>query len=263
MMRISALAPVRAAAVATALLVAGCATPPTDPEERIAYDEANDPMEPLNRVIFERNRTVDRNVLRPVAQAYVDLVPDDVRHGVHNVLANFDEPFVTVNLALQGNFDQAWTTVERFAVNTTAGGLGVADVASGWDLPHYDADFGQTFGVWGIGEGPYLMLPLFGPSNPRDAAGLLVGFLLDPLNYVGGPIATSVSVARFGLKVVDRRSAHLADLDELERNSLDYYATLRSLYRQRRGALIDRAKGSDGGSPGAPPASDPAASPTD
>jgi phospholipid-binding lipoprotein MlaA len=254
----SLILPMRRAALALALCCAGCATPPTDPEARVAYDEANDPLEPTNRVLFERNRFLDRTVLKPIAKAYVETVPDGVRHGVHNVLVNLDEPLVTVNHALQGNFDRAWTTLQRFAVNSTAGGLGVFDVASGWDLPHREADFGQTFGVWGIDEGPYLMLPLLGPSNPRDAAGILLTFLLDPLNYFGGPVATSVAFARLGLTVLDRRSAHLADLDEIERNSLDYYATLRSLYRQRRADLIDEARRADAdaigaGAPGTTP----------
>jgi phospholipid-binding lipoprotein MlaA len=222
--------PLRRAALVLALCCAGCATPPTDPEALIAHHEANDPLEPTNRVMFERNRVIDRNVLKPAAKAYVEIIPDGVRHGVHNVLANLKEPLVAVNHALQGNFDLAWTTLRRFAVNSTAGALGIFDVASGWDLPRREADFGQTFGVWGIDEGPYLMLPLLGPSNPRDAAGTLLTFLLDPLDYLG-------------LAMLDRRSRHLADLDEIERNSLDYYATLRSLYRQRRAALVDQAKG--------------------
>jgi phospholipid-binding lipoprotein MlaA len=242
--------PTRSMALALALCCAGCATPPTDPEALVAYREANDPLEPTNRLIFERNRVMDRHVLKPVAKAYVETVPAGVRHGVHNVLANLDEPLVTVNLALQGNFDDAWTTLRRFAVNSTAGALGVFDVATGWDLPHHDADFGQTFGVWGIDEGPYLMLPLLGPSNPRDAAGTLLTFLLDPLYYFG-PAATAVAIARLGMTVIDRRSAHLADLDELEKHSLDFYATLRSLYRQRRADLIDRARQENGGAAGA------------
>jgi phospholipid-binding lipoprotein MlaA len=237
---------------------AGCASAPSDPEARIAYDEANDPIEPTNRTIFDANQFVDRNALKPVAEAYVDTVPPGIRHGLHNVLRNINEPRVGINDALQGNFDQAWATTQRFVVNTTIGGLGVFDVAQDWDLPHHDADFGQTLGVWGVGEGPFLELPLFGPSNPRDATGIVVGFLMDPFTYVtGGPISY-VGYARVAATVLDERSARLADLDEIQKHSLDYYATLRSLYRQHRQDMVDQASGTrpapgDGEAPAAPP----------
>jgi phospholipid-binding lipoprotein MlaA len=162
---------------------------------------------------------------------------------VHNVLNNINEPRVGINDVLQGNFDQAWVTTRRFAVNTTVGGLGIFDVAQDWGLPYHDADFGQTLGVWGVDEGPFIELPLFGPSNPRDTTGLVVGILMDPFTYLtGGPISY-VGYARMAATVLDERSAHLADLDEIQKHSLDYYATLRSLYRQHRQDMVEQAKG--------------------
>ena len=228
------------AALLLLLACAGCAGSPAGP---VASDHANDPIEPANRAVFAANQFVDHNALKPAAEAYVAVVPDGVRHGVHNVLTNINEPKVAINDALQGNFDQAWVTTRRFAVNTTVGGLGVFDVAQDWDLPHHDADFGQTLGVWGVGEGPYLELPLFGPSNPRDALGTVVGFLMDPFTYVtGGPISY-VGYARLAATVLDERSAYLGKLDDIEKNSLDFYATRRSLYRQHRQDMVERAGG--------------------
>jgi phospholipid-binding lipoprotein MlaA len=228
------------------LALAACATPPGDAAGKAAFEEANDPIEPANRSIFSANQFVDRNALRPVAEAYENHVPDGVRKGIHNVLANLGEPIVGVNDLLQGNPRQAWTTVRRFAVNTTAGGLGVFDVATGWDLPGHRADFGQTLGVWGIGEGPFVELPLLGPSNVRDAAGSAVGFFVNPFGAIGGTAGTVVSVTHSAAGMVDRRSENLATLDKLESTSLDYYATLRSAYRQRREALVEQGRSPDG-----------------
>jgi phospholipid-binding lipoprotein MlaA len=229
--------------LALLLGLAACATEPTDPTAKAAFHEANDPIEPTNRAIFDANEYVDRNALKPVAEAYKDNVPEGVQHSVHNVLSNLNEPGVTLNELLQGNFSEAWDTTQRFVVNTTLGGLGLFDVATDWDLPHRDADFGQTLAVWGVDEGPYLMLPLFGPSNPRDAVGTAVTMLMDPLAWVAFPGVVAVNATRFAGGAVDQRSAHIEDLDEIKRNSLDYYATLRSLYRQTRTDMVDRAEG--------------------
>jgi phospholipid-binding lipoprotein MlaA len=232
----------RPAALALLLGLGACASEPTDPAARVAYNETNDPLEPTNRAIFDANQFLDRNALKPVAQAYKENVPEEVQHGVHNALTNLNEPVTGINQALQGNFDYAWDTTQRFVVNTTLGGLGIFDVATDWDLPHRDADFGQTLAVWGVDDGPYLMLPLFGPSNPRDTVGIVVDILMDPLTWVGTPAVTALNYARFGATVIDERSAHLADLDELQKNSLDYYAALRSLYRQHRADMVNQGE---------------------
>jgi len=232
-----------AAVVGLLLLCSGCATSLSDPPSADEADSDNDPAEGVNRAIFKANLAADHAVMRPVAQAYTDHVPEVVQTGVHNVVQNLKEPAVALNDLLQGNVKHAWQSVQRLAVNTTVGAVGVVDVAAKWGLPPHKADFGQTLAVWGVGEGPFVELPLLGPSNPRDALGTAVDMALNPLTFVGGAPATYASVATGGANFVDVRAQHLHDLDELERNSLDYYATLRSVYRQHREAEITTAKG--------------------
>jgi phospholipid-binding lipoprotein MlaA len=224
------------------LLCTGCATSSSGPPTADEADSDNDPAEGVNRAIFKANLAADHAVMRPVAQAYTDHVPEVVQTGVHNVVQNLKEPAVALNDLLQGNVSHAWQSVQRLAVNTTVGGVGLVDVAAKWGLPPHKADFGQTLAVWGVGEGPFVELPLLGPSNPRDALGTAVDMALNPLTFVGGAPATYASVATGGANFVDLRAQHLHDLDELEHNSLDYYAALRSVYRQHREAEITAAK---------------------
>jgi phospholipid-binding lipoprotein MlaA len=162
------------------------------------------------------------------------------------VLGNLKAPQVMLNDVLQANPGQAWTTLRRFAVNTTVGGLGVFDVASDWDLPAHQADFGQTLGVWGVGEGPFVELPLLGASNVRDTVGSVATMLTNPLSFVPGGVAVTAAQASTGaLGVLDLRGRNIAATDDLERNSVDLYATLRSVQRQRRDALIEQGKDPD------------------
>ena len=231
-----------AVALGLLLLCTGCAASSSDPASAEDADSDNDPAEGVNRAIFKANLAADHAVMRPVAQAYTDHVPEVVQTGVHNVVQNLKEPAVAVNDLLQGNVNHAWQSVQRLAVNTTVGAAGIVDVAAKWGLPPHKADFGQTLAVWGVGEGPFVELPLLGPSNPRDALGTAVDLALNPLTFVGGAPATYAGVATGGANLVDTRARHLHDLDELERNSLDYYAALRSVYRQHREGEISAAK---------------------
>ncbi|WP_428488485.1 MlaA family lipoprotein [Rhodopila sp.] len=192
--------------------------------------------------MFSANQAVDHNVIKPVATAYKNNVPNRVQHGVHNFVTNLGEPVVLVNDLLQGNVSRAWNTTRRFVVNTTAGGIGIFDVAGGWGLPHHEADFGQTFGVWGIGPGPAVQLPLLGPSNVRDSVGGVLGFVANPLSYVPGGAVSTVTIAGAGGGALDTRSRLLGTTDSLEKNSLDYYATLRSISAQRRAALVQEGR---------------------
>jgi len=229
--------------IAVSLSIAGCVSPPTDADADAPPPGVSDPIEPANRAIFDANRFVDRNVAKPVAEAYRDNLPDGVRHAIHNSLSNLGEPVIGLNDALQGNFGRALVAVQRFAVNTTVGGVGVFDVASDWDLRHHDADFGQTLGVWGIGEGPYVELPLLGPSDARDAVGTLIGFVVNPFFLAGGSPAVSFTEAGISAgKMLDTRTTYLGTLDALESTSVDYYATLRSVYIQHRQALVAEGK---------------------
>jgi phospholipid-binding lipoprotein MlaA len=223
----------------------GCAAAPRDSATADEVDAEHDPAEPVNRAIFKANMAADHAVMKPVAQAYADHVPEPVQSSLHNVVQNLKEPAVAVNDVLQGNAKQAWQSVARLAVNSTVGVAGVFDVATKWGLPPHKADFGQTLAVWGVGEGPFVELPLLGPSNARDAVGTVVDMAMNPLSFVGGAPATYAGVATGGAKLVDTRAQHLHDLDELERNSLDYYATLRSVYRQHRAAEISAATRSE------------------
>ena len=231
-----------AAALLLVLGCFGCAAAPRDSATSDDADAEHDPAEQVNRAIFKVNVAADHAVMRPVAQAYADHVPEGVQKGLHNIVQNLKQPAVVVNDALQGNVKQAWQSVQRLAVNSTVGVAGVFDVAEKWGLPPHKADFGQTLALWGIGEGPFVELPLLGPSNARDTVGTVVDMAMNPLNFVGAAPATYASIAAGGTNVVDTRAQHLHDLDELERNSLDYYATLRTVYRQHREAEINAAK---------------------
>jgi phospholipid-binding lipoprotein MlaA len=230
----------RSASAAAICIVLGCGGCAARPDGSASAD--NDPGETVNREIFKANLAADHAVVRPVAEAYQDHVPPAIRQGVRNVVQNLKEPANAVNDLLQGHVAQAGQAVGRLAVNSTVGAAGVFDVAKNWGLPPHPADFGETLAVWGVGEGPFVELPLLGPSNPRDAVGTVVDMAMNPLAYVGGAPATYAGVAAGSADVVDTRAQHLKDLDDLERNSLDYYAELRSVYRQHRDAQIAAAK---------------------
>ena len=192
--------------LALLLCCGGCAaTTPTASTTADDADTEHDPAEPVNRAIFKVNVAADHAVMRPVAQAYADHVPEGVQKGIHNVVQNLKEPAVAVNDALQGNVNQAWQSVQRLAVNSTAGVAGIFDVASQLGLPPHKADFGQTLAVWGVGEGPFVELPLLGPSNARDTVGTAVDMALNPLTFVGGAPATYAGVAIGSANVVDTR----------------------------------------------------------
>jgi len=224
------------AAMAALLLTAGCATPPTDPDARAAYDEANDPLEPFNRYIFEVNYAMDQLFFRPIAGMYRTGVPEPVRDAIRNMLRNLRAPLIFIHDLAQGEPHRAGVTLQRFALNSTIGLGGLLDVADDLlGLEFHDEDAGQTLAVWGAGESFYLMLPFYGPSNPRDAGGIVIDSFIDPVSIlfrIYGP--TYGPQARSVLTALDARSRAIDALDEVERTSIDFYATLRSLYRQRR-----------------------------
>lgn len=228
----------KASLVSLLVAVAGCATPHPG-SMAAAYA---DPYEKTNRKLYAFNKKLDRYVLLPSAKVYRAAVPGAARHGVTNALNNIDEPQSFVNAVLQGKIKQAFRTVDRFMLNSVLGVAGVADVATDLGRPEEKEDFGQTFAVWGIKSGPYLMLPFFGPSTFRDGVGTAAGFAADPFPYVRDIAVnwkTLYSVAQFGLTAVDLRSQLIdADADSLLAGSLDEYATVRSAYLQRRQSQI-------------------------
>lgn len=225
-----------------ALLVAGgCASTPegASPETQQAVAEANDPWEGTNRSIFAFNQTVDDGFVRPVAEGYRWAVPDPLRDNIHNVLGNMGEPVNFINAVFQGNGGRAAETLVRFLFNSTAGMAGLFDVAGSYGLPMNDEDFGQTLAVWGVPEGPYLMLPVFGPSSIRGTVGKVVDSFSNPISYF---LPFAANLGRSVTSGIDIRERNIETLDDIERNSLDYYAALRSLYRQNRDDQVNNGE---------------------
>lgn len=229
------------------LVLVGCATPPSasDPEAVAEYRANNDPLEPTNRAMYAANEWLDRSVTRPVAVEYRNHFPRPVRSGIRNVLNNLRSPVILVNDMLQGQPRRAGDTLGRFLLNTTFGVAGVFDVAEVWfGVSRHTEDFGQTLAVWGAGEGPYLFLPLVGPTNPRDLAGSGVDGAASIASLLGpGAAATGFRYARTGMGLVDTREALIDPVDEMRRTSLDPYITYRSAFRQRRQAEIENRIG--------------------
>jgi phospholipid-binding lipoprotein MlaA len=219
-------------------LLAGCATPPSDdPDALAAFEEANDPLEPMNRYFFELNYAADELLFKPLAGWYYVALPDFAQDGVRNALRNLRSPIVLANDLFQGETERAGITVGRFLVNSTLGLAGLFDVASEMGLEYHDEDFGQTMAVHGVGSGSYVVIPIIGPSTTRDAWGRVVDAFADPFNYAEWGWMT----ARATATVLDKRSANMKILDDTYQTSLDPYATFRSLYLQKRDADIRKA----------------------
>jgi phospholipid-binding lipoprotein MlaA len=223
-------------------LLAGCAArpDPKDPDEVAEFKQTNDPIEPFNRTMYAVHQGIDRVILRPVAVAYRDVVPQPVRTGIRNVLGNLRTPVILANDMLQGEPRRAGDTLGRFLINSTLGLGGIFDVAGNqFGVKGHSEDYGQTLAVWGVGEGAYLFIPVLGPSNPRDLTGFGLGIASDPLTWVGQGVAVDVLTGtRAGMTVVDTRESLIEVIDIVNTESLDSYATLRSAYRQRRNAEI-------------------------
>jgi len=191
-----------------------------------------DPLEPMNRGIYKFNDVADKALFKPVASGYKAITPTPIRAGINNFFNNLSNLVTIVNQLLQFKFNKAAETTGRFVVNTTVGILGFIDVASRTGFNTYREDFGQTLGYWGMGNGPYLMLPLLGPSNLRDTAGLITDWLFfEPLGYVEDPQTRNILL---GVKFIDRRADLLPGSDLLDEAALDPYAFMRDAYTQRR-----------------------------
>jgi phospholipid-binding lipoprotein MlaA len=231
--------------LASLLLLAGlsaCATAPSDMAERAELEQVNDPLEPANRAVFGFNQLINNILLKPISKAYRYVTPDLLQNMVGNVLNNAGEPVRMANALLQGRVTDSHKIFNRFLVNTTIGAGGLIDMASEGDLKPVHADFGQTLHTWGVPSGPYLILPLIGPSNPRDAIGFAVDSVAQPWGYVTkdlGGVATAnrYTIASTGATLLDKSKA-LDQLDALEKGSLDFYAQLRSVSRQFRNGQL-------------------------
>lgn len=197
-----------------------------------------DPFESVNRKTLSLNQTVDRWVVEPVADAYGAAMPDVAKKSVRDFLANLESPAILVNDLLQGEMRNAAVTVGRFAVNTLIGCAGFFDPATSLGLERHSADFGQTLARTGFGSGPFLIVPLLGPTTVRDGLGTIVDIALQPAIYLLGPAPLVVASVQEGTVGLTMREKHGEDLKRLEQASLDYYAALRSAYYQDRMAKL-------------------------
>ena len=204
-------------------------------------EAVNDPLESMNRAIFELNEGLQDVLLRPIAKFYNVNVNLTVRQGISNFLDNLSSPVIFANDLLQGEFERALTTFGRAFINTTIGIVGFADVASEFGIERHDEDFGQTLAVYGMGEGFYLVLPIFGPSSPRDAIGkLVIDSYLDPLGlWLDNTDRQNIEYTLAGAEGLDEYAGIVDELNQVKKTSVDYYAAVRSLYRQKRKTEIN------------------------
>jgi phospholipid-binding lipoprotein MlaA len=232
-----------AAILSVLAALAGCATPPS-----ANSPEPNDPFESSNRAVFKANDAVDRAVIKPVAKGYQSALPQWVRDRFRHFLDNLTEPRVFTHAFLQVRINAVGTTFTRFLVNSTAGVFGLFDVATDLNLPRQTGDLGQTLARWGVGEGPYVVLPFFGPSNVRDAVGLTGDLFTDFYINPAGVLVTGTPPAGWNIgqgvtSGVDLRARNIDTVDSLQASSLDNYAQMRSISRQHRMAEVREAKG--------------------
>ena len=208
--------------------------------------EAEDPWENLNRGTFAFNQKFDKYLLSPVAKGYRFIFPSEIRTGVRNFLSNLSEPWTSINSILQGDFTNTGNAIARFLINSTAGILGIFDVATEIGFEKQKEDFGQTLAVHGVGPGPYLMLPFLGPSTLRDALGKITSLYADPVTLALERNDKDQWIwIGMAVKGVDFREQNLEKIDNLNATSVDFYATLRSLYLERRSSMIRNQKVND------------------
>lgn len=203
----------------------------------------SDPLEPMNRAVFAFNQGADKYVLRPVVVGYRTITTPGIRTHIGNVTDNLYEPVSAINSLLQGDVTQGVTSLWRFVINSTIGIAGINDVATEAGLEKRSEDFGQTLAVWGVNSGPYLVLPILGPSNLRDTGGVIADIYVNPLYYyVDDDAAIGLGVAN-GLVKRDRLSQTIDDINE---SSLDPYTTFRTMYEQHRRAQISNGADTSG-----------------
>lgn len=220
----------RATVLATALGLSACAT---------TGGRADDPLEPFNRAMYAVHEPIDKHFMRPIAQAWVDYMPSIFRTAVSNYVNNIDDLFSGVNGMLQGKLDKAGNDFGRVMINTGFGLLGLIDIASEAGIPRGEEDFGQTFGYWGIPQGPYLFVPLFGPSTVRDGTGTLMRIVWSPTTEIPWVPLRNVI---YGLGAIDLRAQALGATSLISQASLDPYTFVRRAYLQRREYLVHDGK---------------------
>jgi len=206
------------------------------------YQNANtipDPIEPFNRAMLKLNTGLDIFIIEPIASSYEYILPQVVRDSVQNFMRNLRTPLYVANNALQGDFGDAGVGTARFVINSTFGLVGLFDVAEKRGLGFEQEDFGQTLATWGVGDGFYVVWPVFGPSSLRDTVGMVADSVADPVRIVAfSENEDWVYYTRNGVEALDNRARLLDTIRDLRKNSLDYYSSLKSIYEQRRVALI-------------------------
>ncbi len=207
-----------------------------------AQEAPGDPWEGFNREMFAVHEAVDGAVIEPVARGYRAVTPRPLRQGVLNFLRNLRGPVIFANDVLQGEIGRAGTTAGRFAINTTIGVAGVFDPAASMGLERHDEDFGQTLAVWGVPEGPYVFVPLFGPTNVRDGAGRVVDVVFDPLSWARGDDADIWRGARTVTAGVAAREQLIEAVDDIRDNSVDPYASVRTSYNLLRQSAVQNGR---------------------
>lgn len=210
------------------LLLAGCAT-----------HNPQDPLEPYNRAMFTINDKVDRAVLKPVATGYKDITPTPIRHGVTNFFGNFGDMWSMTNDFLQGNVHDGLSTFMRVGVNSVFGLFGTLDIATEMGIYKHPNDFGLTLARWGVGSGPYVVLPFYGPSTVRDAVGTGVFLAYGPIAQISPP---SASYGALALNLVNTRANLLNASNLFDQIALDPYVFTRSAYEQRRKSQVEEAR---------------------
>ena len=209
-----------------------------DFETSVFEDEIYDPLEGINRAVFGFNNVADKIILEPAAKGYKKL-PSPIQSGIGNFINNLKLPLVAFNQLLQGQGKNAAESTGRFLVNSTVGVFGLIDVADDFGLEQKEEDFGQTLATYGVGDGFYIVLPLFGPSNLRDTAGMVMTMMTDPVNAYATSQGEAWAIpVRTAVNAVDQRSKIIDEVNALRDNSVDYYAAVRSSYYQNRKAAI-------------------------
>jgi len=231
------------AALLAALMAAGlaaCAPPAARGIHRVEARADYDPLQPMNRKVFWFNDKLDVYVLVPVAKGWDKIAPKSVERSVSNFFTNLRSPIVIVNDLFQGKLKNGASDTGRFVVNTTIGILGFFDRATPFGLEQHVEDFGQTLGWWGLPPGPYLVIPIIGPSNPRDGVGLIADSFTNGLSWF---VPWYILIGVRSAEVVNTRAVLLEPIDEAKRASFDYYVFVRNAYLQRRNALVNDSVG--------------------
>ncbi len=229
------------------MVLAACLAAPTvasaqDAPTGVSAAARSDPWEGFNRGLFNVHQAVDGAVLEPVARGYRAATPRLFRAGVSNFLRNLKGPVIFANDVLQGEVNRAGTTVGRFAINTTLGIAGIFDPATSMGLEQHDEDFGQTLAVWGVPSGPYIFVPLFGPTTLRDGAGQIIDNAFDPLTYADFDDADTARAVRAVVSGIAQREALIDQIDAFEAQGGDLYVTYRSAYEVSREAAIQNGR---------------------